>query len=242
MNSSQWVDLSNHFSNQNIKAIFSFKSFSTEGDLGRKSLAIASGFNPNSLIIPKQTHSTNIKFISGSGTVLDTDGIFSTNPEMVCSIQVADCMPVYFSHKSESIFGLVHVGWRGLVNGILAQSAKRIKEKDFSLLDYDILIGPSIQKCCFEVSDDVVDQFESGFVEEKEAGKYQIDLQKMVIFELTKLGFMKQNILSLNECTYCNSEKYHSYRRNGKKAGRMIGLLGYNLNSFSYILTPLSKF
>ena len=222
-----WVDFSHHFSNQNIKAIFSYKSFNTDGLEGRKDLADQTGFNSDSLIIPKQTHSTNILFPMEAGRILDTDGVFSSDPNLVCSIQVADCMPVYFVHHLDSVFGLVHAGWRGLVNGILLQSAKQIEEKGKSLSNFDILIGPSIQKCCFEVSDDVINQFDSNFIEEKWAGKYQIDLQKLALHQLVQNGFKREKITTLTECTYCDSEKYHSYRRNGKNAGRMIGLLGY---------------
>ncbi|MBT4661928.1 MAG: polyphenol oxidase family protein, partial [Candidatus Marinimicrobia bacterium] len=118
-------------------------------------------------------------------------------------------------------------GWRGLVNGILLQSAKQIEENGKSLSNFDILIGPSIQKCCFEVSDDVINKFDPNFIEEKGTGKYQIDLQKLALHQLVQNGFKREKITTLTECTYCDAEKYHSYRRNGKKAGRMIGLLGY---------------
>ena len=227
MNHIDWVDLSYHFSIQNIKAVFSYKSFSTDGIEGRKSIANANGFNPESLIIPKQTHSTNVLFQSEAGRILDTDGVFSSDPNLVCSVQVADCMPVYFVHETKSVFGLVHAGWRGLVNGILFQSAKLIKENGFSNSEFEILFGPSIQKCCFEVSNDVIDQFDPTFVENKENGKYRIDLQVMALNQLVESGFQDKKITVLPDCTFCDDEKYHSYRRNGKKAGRMIGLLGY---------------
>ena len=224
-----WVDLSHHYSNPNIRSIFSYKSFPVEGIGGRKDLARQTGFDPDLLINPKQSHSTNVSFFTNPGRVLDTDGVFTSDPRLVCSIQVADCMLVYFVHKTHSVFGLVHVGWRGLVNGILFQSAIRIKEKNLSLSDFNILVGPSIQKCCFEVSDDVIDQFDSTFVEDKGHGKYRIDLQKMALTQLVESGFQFEEITILTDCTYCNEEKYHSYRRNGKKAGRMIGLLGHIL-------------
>jgi len=136
-------------------------------------------------------------------------------------------MPVYFVHETKSVFGLVHAGWRGLVNGILFQSAKLIKENGFSNSEFEILFGPSIQKCCFEVSNDVIDQFDPTFVENKENGKYRIDLQIMALNQLVESGFQEKKITVLPDCTFCDDEKYHSYRRNGKKAGRMIGLLGY---------------
>ena len=46
-----WVDFSHHFSNGNIKAIFSYKSFNADGLEGRKDLAHQTGFNSDYLII-----------------------------------------------------------------------------------------------------------------------------------------------------------------------------------------------
>jgi len=230
MNHQGWVNLSHHFSHPKIQAVFSDKTFPAQGWEGRKNLAIHSGFDPDSLIVPKQTHSKNVSFQEKAGRVLDMDGVFSMNPHCVCSIQVADCMPIYFVHQSKDIFGLVHAGWRGLVNGILFESAKLLEEIGVSNSNMDVLIGPSIQDCCFEVSDDVVAQFDQQFVEEKENGKYRIVLQKMAFSQLMNSGFKNEYINIMPDCTFCDSEKYHSYRRNGKKAGRMIGLLGIKLN------------
>ena len=36
------------------------------------------------------------------------------NHENVCSIKVADCMPIFFGHCTIPVFGVIHVGWRGL--------------------------------------------------------------------------------------------------------------------------------
>ncbi len=49
----------------------------------------------------------------------------------------------------------------------------------------------------------------------------------MALNQLVESGFQEKKITVLPDCTFCDDEKYHSYRRNGKKAGRMIGLLGY---------------
>ena len=226
MNNHTWMDISTRFSNPGIKAIFSYKSFTAEGVDGRKTLVKAAGFNTGSLIIPNQIHSTHILFCSDQGRVPECDGVFSTNPNLVCSIQVADCMPVYFAHRAEPVFGLVHAGWRGLVNGIFSESGTVLKYYEHVLTDFEIVIGPSIQNCCFEVSDDVVNQFDPSFVENKKNGKYRVDLQGLALDRLGRSGFKKDKIQVLPDCTFCQDKRYHSYRRNGKKAGRMIGLLG----------------
>jgi len=226
MNNHTWMDISTRFSNPGIKAIFSYKSFPAEGVDGRKTLAEDVGFNSRSLIIPNQIHSTHISFCSDQGRIPECDGVFSTNPNLICSIQVADCMPVYFAHRTEAVFGLVHAGWRGLVNGIFSESGTILKYHEHVLTDFEIVIGPSIQNCCFEVSDDVMNQFDPRFVENKKNGKYRIDLQRLALARLGRSGFNKDKIQVMKDCTFCQDQRYHSYRRNGEKSGRMIGLIG----------------
>ena len=226
MKNHTWMDISTRFSNPGIKAIFSYKSFPAEGVDGRKTLAEDVGFNSRSLIIPNQIHSTHISFCSDQGRIPECDGVFSTNPNLICSIQVADCMPVYFAHRTEAVFGLVHAGWRGLVNGIFSESGTILKYHEHVLTDFEIVIGPSIQNCCFEVSDDVMNQFDPRFVENKKNGKYRIDLQRLALARLGRSGFNKDKIQVMKDCTFCQDQRYHSYRRNGEKSGRMIGLIG----------------
>tara|TARA_B100001250_G_scaffold349884_1_gene321335 strand:- start:71 stop:739 length:669 start_codon:yes stop_codon:yes gene_type:complete len=215
------------FSNEDIKAVFSLRSFETGGEIGRKAFAKKVGFNSQNLIVPTQTHSTNVNFVSTAKVIRNCDGIFTNGKNITCSIQVADCMPIFVAHLTKNVFGLVHAGWRGLVNGILEESSKLIIENGYRLPDFEIIIGPSIQKCCFEVRDDIVQRFKSEFViQTDENGKYKVDLQKYALSVLTDSGFEESKIKFISECTYCLKEKYHSYRRDGKNSGRMIGLIG----------------
>ena len=88
-------------------------------------------------------------------------------------------------------------------------------------------IGPSIQKCCFEVSEDILDNFYIECVTPAEkTGKYKVSLQKQAFEQMAYLGFAKNHIKVSNSCTFCLKEKYHSYRRDGKHSGRMIGIIG----------------
>ena len=226
MKKDNWVKISTSFTNEKIKAVFSLKSSPLGQKASRQSFAKAVGFNSKHLIIPQQTHSNNITFCESERKIPNCDGAFSDNSKNVCSIQVADCMPIYFAHKSELVFGLIHAGWRGLVNGILSKSAFTLTEKKYNLMEFEILIGPSIQSCCFEVSNDVVDQFDRRFIIPKSDEKYQVDLQQSAYNSLSQLGFDINKITIMNDCTFCLDSMYHSYRRNGKNAGRMIGLIG----------------
>ena len=226
LNEQEWM-VQPQFSNANIRAAFSLKSTPIKRIEVRKSFAKKAGFDPNGLVIPKQTHSTNVRFIKSVDSIENCDGVFTDGRDIICSIQVADCMPIYFAHYSKNVYGLVHAGWRGLVYGILESTSQLILENGYKLHDFEIFIGPSIQKCCFEISDDIVGNFKIECVTPtKKSGKYKVDLQYQARREMIQMGFKKNQIKVSTDCTYCSQEKYHSFRRDGKNSGRMIGLIG----------------
>ena len=215
------------FLNRNVRAAFSLKSIPVSGFEGRRSFAKKVGFDPNGLVIPKQTHSTNVSFAKSVNSIENCDGVFTDEKDIVCSIQVADCMPIFFAHCSKNVYGLVHAGWRGLVYGILENTSQLIVENGYKLYDFEIFIGPSIQKCCFEIRNDIVGNFKIECVTPtQENGKYKVDLQHQARREMIQIGFKKNQIKASTDCTYCSQEKYFSFRRDGKNSGRMIGLIG----------------
>ena len=140
-------------------------------------------------------------------------------------IKVADCLPIFFAHQNISFYGVVHAGWKGLTKGILKNTLILIKEHKLKLNDIDIYIGPSIQKCCFEVSEDIVDNFPSWSIKPRKKGKFMVNLQKIAFEQLRELGFNKKRISINGDCSFCQKNNYYSYRRDGKKTGRMIGVI-----------------
>ena len=223
----EFLQIKPQFSNKSIKAFFSLRSFSVNGEAGRSNLAKLVGFKSQNLITPIQIHSTNVNFLLTAGLVQSCDGVFTNKKELTCSIQVADCMPIYFAHLSENVFGLVHAGWRGLVDGILEKSATLLSKNGYTLSDFEIVIGPSIQKCCFVVRDDIIRRFRSEFTfRTNQNGVYKVDLQKYAFSKMADMGFEESNIKLNNDCTFCLQEKFHSFRRDGNESGRMIGLIG----------------
>ena len=88
-------------------------------------------------------------------------------------------------------------------------------------------MGPSIQQCCFEIGPEVAEKFPKAFLTNGELDRSYLDLQGVVQAELMDLGIKEKQIIFLSECTSCHPEMFHSYRRNGKKAGRMIAICGW---------------
>ncbi|SVB74028.1 uncharacterized protein METZ01_LOCUS226882, partial [marine metagenome] len=110
---------------------------------------------------------------------------------------------------------------------ILPNTINSILQIGESLSDFTIVIGPSIQACCFEVRNDIIDQFDPTFYMKNSKNRFSVDLQKWAVQQLVDSGIIRSRILLIDKCTFCNQNEYHSYRRNGPKAGRMIAIIGW---------------
>ena len=183
-------------------------------------------FSINNIAFMNQLHTNKTRELIYYKNYTNGDAIFTRNKKIACAVLTADCIPLLITDRLGSFVGCIHAGWRGLVNGILTKSAFTLTEKKYNLMEFEILIGPSIQSCCFEVGNDVVDQFDRQFIIPKSDEKFQVDLQQSAYNSLSQLGFDINKITIMNDCTFCLDSMYHSYRRNGKNAGRMIGLIG----------------
>ena len=173
-----------HISNKKIKIYFFSKQYMIKKKINEINYKSFKEFKGKDFLIPNQIHSANVNFSDIPGRFDNCDGVFTSNPKVVCSIRVADCMPIFFAHQYLSFYGVVHAGWRGLTNGILKNTSILLKDMKLCLTNFDIFIGPSIQKCCFEVSSDIVNSFPAKYVKQKSDKKFMVDLQKIAFDEL----------------------------------------------------------
>lgn len=194
-------------------------------------------------VFSKQTHTTNVRVItsedSGKGLVKpldydDVDGLV-TNVSGIClSTFYADCVPLFFVDPVKKVIGLSHSGWRGTVGKIGKKTVEKM-QKEYGSNPKDILaaIGPSICQDCYEVSEDVIDEFKKAFAKEywtdlfyqKENGKYQLNLWKANEYIFLESGIEKKHIAVTNICTCCNSEVLFSHRASCGKRGNLAAFL-----------------
>ena len=183
----------------------------------------SSNLTKKAIVSMSQTHSTNIEVINNKKLVYsNVDGIFSCNKNYVLQVKTADCLPIFFIHKHDNIFGVIHAGWKGLKNGIISKSTKLLRGHINDFNEITAFIGPSISQKNYEVKNEFIDYFGNEFIDKVE-DKYFCNLKGIARFQLQKLGI--KNVVDCNQCTYEN-ENYHSYRRN-KTSKRMIGFIYY---------------
>jgi polyphenol oxidase len=154
------------------------------------------------------------------------DGIVSRRIDTVCAIQTADCLPVLFADRTGSVIGAAHAGWRGLAAGVLEATLTAMRVDPATVV---VWIGPGIGARMYVVGDDVLDAF-CGSDPEAAACfapasplKRLADLRALAQRRLTRAGV--RSIYGAAHCTYSESARFHSYRRDGARAGRMVTLI-----------------
>ncbi|MCE3268246.1 MAG: hypothetical protein K0R49_498 [Burkholderiales bacterium] len=192
---------------------------------------ILAGFVPSKPFWLNQTHSDKaicIDNISPDNDIsLDYDASFTYKKNQVCVAMSADCIPVLLTDKNGSFAAAIHAGWRGVENNIICKTISTIDIPGANILAY---IAPAICKEHFEVGPEVFDMFilqdknYKYFFKKNISDKFQCDLSAIAKQQLLKLGLLEQNIYLSEMCTYCRSELFFSYRRNGI-TGRMASLI-----------------
>jgi YfiH family protein len=219
-----WFDFSSYLDADNVSAILSQKNRVQTGvalQEHRERLARELRFVPGSIAVPHQVHGKRIGLALPGQIHADTDGLITNDKEVVLSLQVADCSPVFLYHKPTGTRGLVHAGWRGLAAGIISQTAGLLKSMQIDMEEMQVIIGPTIEMDCYEVGEEVASQFPVDVRHSRANGRYNLDLVAALWEQLKDASVQESNIYRADICTRCDS-RCHSYRREGKRAGRMI--------------------
>lgn len=136
-------------------------------------MAESIGVDVQSLVLSHQVHKTNIRVVTkedcGKGLFFprdysEIDGLITREPKVTLVTKYADCVPLYFADIKNRSIGLTHSGWRGTVAEIGRITVEEM-QKHFGSSPRDIIavIGPSICRDCFEISEDVAAEFERAF-------------------------------------------------------------------------------
>ena len=140
------------------------------------------------IVSMSQIHSTNIEVVSNKKLVYsNVDGIFSCNKNYALQVKTADCLPIFFIHEHEDIFGVIHAGWKGLKNGIISKSTKLLSSHINDLNEITVFIGPSISQKNYEVKNEFIDYFGNEFID-KVRDKFFCNLKGVASSQLQKLG------------------------------------------------------
>jgi copper oxidase (laccase) domain-containing protein len=144
--------------NSPVVALWSGRADGDQRELGVKSLP---GEVPHQLIIRRldQVHGAGVLSIGSAGSTSPcgrwedagtdrprADALVASDSSFCLVVLTADCVPVALG-SDEGLFGVVHVGWRGLALGVIENALDAMRAMGASEIQAGI--GPSIHPCCY---------------------------------------------------------------------------------------------
>jgi polyphenol oxidase len=172
-----------------------------------------------------QVHGNSVRVIDRGGIFPDTDCLLTTEPGILVCVRVADCVPVLVHDPQTGIIGAIHCGWRPIAEGIIEKAVAAMWSGwNADQSNLIAALGPSTGPCCYEVGPEVAERFSPSSIERRGERLYA-DLHGEIRGRLRAVGMLEQHIESLPGCTICGNEVYFSHRRDGARAGRMMGYI-----------------
>ncbi len=182
------------------------------------------------LAYAKQVHGDRVVTVDEPGFVGEADGLITMSADMTLAIQVADCGVLLLADRKNGIIGALHSGWRGTAAGIAGNTIARMIELGSNPENIEVFIGPCISGQVYEVGEEVASQFDERFVLRDGFTKPHLAIREALKQQLLDAGIPEVNLEIDQRCTYLNPDLFHSYRRDGKKSGRMIGYIRMHNN------------
>lgn len=203
----------------------------------RQELCTQLGIAPSHLIMPRQNHSNHVATIDAQFMKLDglqraqllqhTDALVTPLTGVCIGVNTADCVNIALCDPQAGIIAVAHAGWRGTVARIASLTVEAMIAQGAQPNHIMASMGASICPACFEVGDEVVEEFArqqfnlKAIVHRHSAtGKAHINLQRANALALQEAGILASHINWNGECSRCKSELYFSARKLGINSGR----------------------
>jgi YfiH family protein len=197
------------------------------------------GVSPERVLVLAQVHGVRCVVVAEDTLAAELaheqgDAVLSRTTGLACGVRTADCAPVLLFDRRSGAAAAVHAGWRGVVAGVVPAAIRALATLVGAPLELCAAIGPHIERCCFEVSDDVAAELcavvptESGPAERvvvRDRAKPHVDLRAIIEAQPRAAGCAEQAVDHVRGCTMCDRARFHSYRRDGSRGGRMLAAI-----------------
>lgn len=179
----------------------------------------AAGVPVASLTFNRQMHSPTVHRARVASRGEPGDGLWSDEQGVSMLAMAADCLPIAVARTdgARAALALLHAGWRGLSDGIVATGVAKLRGAS-SRCSLAAIVGPAIGPCCYEVGPEVSSLFDSDLTCDG-----RLDLWTAAERALLVAGV--ERVARVDLCTHCHPELYFSHRRDGQARGAQ-GVLG----------------
>jgi hypothetical protein len=157
----------------------------------------------------------------------DTDALIAARPGVLLAVKTADCLPILLFDPVARLIAACHCGWRGLYARLAMKAIERLVDMGARTERLEAWIGPGVRVEHYEVSADLAERFAREFPEiEVTPDGRNLDLPRVAVEQLRLAGLRSENVLDSGLCTFAEEETFHSYRRDGDDAGRLLNAIG----------------
>lgn len=198
-------------------------------------LASEIGIAPDNWVLPVQKHGGNVAEVTAedrgvnvrelTDALDDVDALYTYDPDVLLTMNYADCVPVYAFSMVNGFTALIHAGWKGTSKEILINT---LNEYDGHPSDLVVIIGISINQSCYEVDDRVIDALQDDHlkdaVTETESG-FQLDLKTVNKNQAESFGVDPGNI-HITPIGTEDTDEFFSFRLEHGKTGRALAFIG----------------
>jgi polyphenol oxidase len=185
-------------------------------DENRRRLCVEAGADVDRLTLNRQKHSAVVRRAHAGRRDEPGDGLWTDEVGVPMLKLTADCVPVAVTARGRTALAVLHVGWRGLLEGIVAAGVGALGGGAAAC------IGPAIGPCCYEVGAEVAEPYGARFGKDVLRGR-NLDLWTATERALRETGVGSVERVDL--CTSCNGELFFSHRRERGVTGRQ-GVIG----------------
>lgn len=168
----------------------------------------------------KQVAGKAVVAVDSGGFAGEADALITSESDLSLSVGVADCAPVALVGRGS--IGMVHSGWRGTLAGISGETFREMRES-FGETPA-AFIGPCIRRCCYEVSEEMADDFAAEFGGEVVSGRY-LSIPDAIRFDLKRAGVPDERIHDTGLCTGCRGDLFFSHRTQKPTTGRNLSVI-----------------
>jgi copper oxidase (laccase) domain-containing protein len=176
------------------------------------------------VVLGNQVHGVTVMQVDQADGWIQIEGIdgwVTTNPGILLTVTIADCVPVYLVVPGRGI-ALLHAGWRGTAGGILNRGLARLLDATSSDASQVVMhCGVGICGPCYEVGSEVM----TGCgIPAEGPGPWHLDLRDRLMEQAQAAGLRSATTSSW--CSAHDSSYFFSHRRSGGRDGRMVAYLG----------------
>ena len=154
----------------------------------------------------RQVHGAAVHVVrttADAATAPPADAAVTDRTDIALAVRTADCAPIAMA-SPEGVIGVVHAGWRGLLDGVIAATVDAMA--DLGATQVHALVGPCIEPACYEFSADdlaaAVERFGPEVAGHDRHGRPALDLPGGVTAALARAG--ARLVAGPATCTACS--------------------------------------